>query len=181
MPRLSANDLRKLGVYDVDALAGEIDALRWYLTSGSTAEQNDVSEAMRKLAYAYPDRANELRSELNQLQRNAGNRRIRVNLRKAKSFIDERSTGVKDSIPDTHSNDGSPSGGTNVHTPSSNNDTEVYTDDAAGDTAVYTDTSSNTASGSAGFDTNFCPECGTDLSSLDGGSYCPECGNELPT
>lgn len=66
MIRTNATELRELAVDDVDQLIDEVDALRWYLTSGSDREQLKASEAVRKLAYSHPDVARKLEQALQQ-------------------------------------------------------------------------------------------------------------------
>jgi hypothetical protein len=180
------SSLHHLAVTNVDLLPRQLDQIRTQLSSNNETKQRKASEAARKLAYSYPDWANDVRPELQQLQREYGvGNQIAVNARKAESYIDDRATGTKQPLSGTQTTTDSVGGDTNVHTPSPSGDTEVYTDDSAGDTQVYTaETSGDVGTmetiAAPEFEANFCPECGVDLSALDGGTFCPHCGNELP-
>lgn len=191
--KTDTTDLHHIAVNDVDQLPGQLETIRSQLTANTEDKQRTASEAARKLAYSYPDWAADLRSELQQLQRDYRyGHTINENAWKAESYIDERATGSKQSLStirgvsasDTGAAGGTASGSiaeTDVDTDTDAGNTEVYAPDSTRDTAVYTEDSKSDQGSTTSFESNFCPSCGADISSLDGGSFCPQCGSTLPT
>lgn len=177
------SNLQSLAVSDVDQLPGQFDTIRTQLTASDEDQQRTASEAVRKLAYSYPDWAAELRSQLRTLRRQyPEGHTINRNVAKAEKYIDDRATGSKAPLPaatEEHVDVNSSSVETAVYDDTTG-DTEVYTGESTSDTAVYSNNSDPGGESASGFETNFCPNCGTDLSALDKQSYCPQCGSELP-
>lgn len=178
------SNLQSLAVSDVDQLPGQLDTIRTQLTASDEDRQRTASEAVRKLAYSYPDWAAELRSQLRTLRRQyPEGHAIHRNVTKAERYIDDRATGTKAPLPaaaEEHVDVNASSGDTAVYDDTTG-DTEVYTANSTSDTAVYSGDSDPVDESAPNFETNFCPNCGTDLSALDEQSYCPHCGSELPT
>lgn len=177
------SNLHSLAVSDVDQLIWQLDTIRTQLTARDEDRQRTASAAVRKLAYSYPDWAAELRSQLRTLRRQyPEGHAIHRDVTKAEKYIDDRATGSKAPLPaaaEEHVDVNSSSGETAMYDDTTG-DTEVYTGESTSDTAVYSNNSDPRSESAPDFETNFCPNCGTDLSALDKQSYCPQCGSELP-
>lgn len=163
------SNLHTFAVSNVDQLPRQLDTIRTQLTASDEDRQRTASEAVRKLAYSYPDWAAELRSPLRTLRRQyPEGHTIHRNVTKAETYIDDRATGSKAPLPaaaEEHVDVNSSSGETAVYDDTTS-DTEVYTGESTSDTTVYSDTSDPEDESDPDFETNFCPNCGTDLSGV---------------